>query len=135
MGVGAKSAVDVGRGIGFRMVGCEGEPPIAFPFKVPEGSSHLLDSQLHFLLVPLRPRLTLRPLDALKILIDHIGVRVVDRRGDQSGGQRQRCGRSGLWGTTVGRSQREWRGAGGGPNPGVLGPPFGRLDLVVNRRT
>ena len=75
--IGAKAVLDVGRVHGVATLGLEGEPPVSFPLEIPEGSSHFLNGELHLLFVSFRSRLTLRPLDTIKILaVDVAGCAV-----------------------------------------------------------
>ena len=84
MCVGTKSTVDVRRVVGFGTLRWESKPPISFPLKVVESPSHLLNRQLYFLLVLFHSCLGFCPLDALKMLTDHIGFGAVDGPKDQS---------------------------------------------------
>ena len=66
--VGTEPIVDVGGTIGVLALRDDGEPPVSFPLEVTESPPHLFNSQQHLLLVSFGPCLTLRPVDAVKIL-------------------------------------------------------------------
>ena len=66
--VGAKPILDIRSGVGVTRLRHEGGLPISLPLKIPECPSHLLNSELHLLLISFSPCLTLHPLDTVKIL-------------------------------------------------------------------
>ena len=85
--VGVKPVLDVGGVVAFGPLRHEGEPPVSLPLKIPEGPSHLFNSELDLLLVSFSSRLALRPLNAVEILAVRIGGCVVCRA----------CPGGGLW--------------------------------------
>ena len=76
--IGVKPILDVGGVVAFGPLQHEGEPPVSLPLKIPEGLSHLFNSELD-LLVSFSSRLALRPLNAVEILAVRIRGCVICR--------------------------------------------------------